>query len=159
MFHDVATLERKFYVFLSVWRTFAVVRTLHVIHRGMCVLLRTWAPTLMFAFRANMVCIFPNTSHVQSKVLTSTYVTCEFHSTFQHTYGNICIPQHLLPFVYLMELTVMCTLHRTYSHLRITEHFRVLCICQGVSSATFFCQGVNSVTCFCQGSSSGTFFS
>jgi len=59
---------------------------------------------------------FSKTFHmytVQSKVLTSTYVTCTIHSTSQNTYGNICIPQHLLSFVYFVELTVLCILHRT----------------------------------------------
>jgi hypothetical protein len=50
--------------------------------------------------------------NVPSEVLTSIYVTCTFHSTLQK-HSIICIPQHLLPFVHFMELTVVCTLQRT----------------------------------------------
>jgi hypothetical protein len=86
VFHDVATPACTISVFLSSCSTFAVMHMLHGTRPGMCVLLRACDPTLMFAFHANMVCIFPDTPHVQ---YTRTVQSTHFHLC------HGCIPQHL----------------------------------------------------------------
>jgi hypothetical protein len=113
-----------------------------------CVPLRTWDATVIFAFLANMVYIFSNTSHVQ----------CTVRSTHLHL-CHLYIPQHATKIRYHLHstaLTAICILHGTHSHVYIAKD-----LASGMHSRTFMgtlCVSSSEPATLFLRSSSGTVF-